>query len=117
MGDPRISPSAFLLGLAHSCWLQGDTYDPQQPSVPRCTPWNGHSGALLHSWSVRCDPVKFPIIYLDLRLDYKLPTLPIERRRNYLISLVKAIRACVRSHSTPWWTRASGSRRSAKRKP
>ena len=27
-------------------------------------------------------PAKFPIIYRDLRLDYKLATLPIERWRN-----------------------------------
>jgi hypothetical protein len=42
---------------------------------------------------------KLPIIYPDLRLDYKLATLPFERRGNQLclISLVKAIRARVPS--------------------
>jgi hypothetical protein len=32
--------------------------------------------APLHSRSVRCDLAKFPIIYPDLRLDYKVATLP-----------------------------------------
>jgi hypothetical protein len=55
-----------------------------------------------HSWSVRCDSAKFPIMYRDLRLHYKLATLAIELA---VSSLVKAIRACVRSLSPPWRAR------------
>src|ERR1700687_6003094 len=40
-----------LLGLAHSCWLRGDPYDPQKrPSVPMCAGWNGT--IVLHCFSL-----------------------------------------------------------------
>jgi|ERR1700674_3659744 len=67
-----------LLGLAHSCWPRGDLRKGQA-----CQSAPGGMAILVHCFiSVRCDPAKFPIIYRDLRLDYKLATPPIERRRN-----------------------------------
>jgi DDE superfamily endonuclease len=49
---------------------------PQRPSMLECGTCEGLSGAPLHSRSVRCDLAKFPIIYPDLRLDYKVATHP-----------------------------------------
>jgi hypothetical protein len=52
---------------------------PQRPSMLECGTCEGLSGAPLHSRSVRCDLAKFPIIYPDLRLDYKVATHPLPR--------------------------------------
>ena len=46
-------------------------HDPQRPSVLQC-----RSTPPLHSRLVRGDETKMPIIYPDLRLDYKVATHP-----------------------------------------
>jgi hypothetical protein len=63
--------------LAYDLRLRSDSYDPQRPSVLQC-----RSTAPLHSRSVRGDE-QMPIIYPDLRLDYKVATHPSQELQRY----------------------------------
>ena len=63
-----------LVCLAHDRRLLSDPYGSQRPSVRKCAGAEDRSAPSLYSRRV-CRELKFPIIYIDLRLDYKVATL------------------------------------------
>ena len=70
--------SIFLGSLAYDRRLRSNSYDPQRPSVWKCGGRESRSAPPPSFSACSLQRAKFTIIYPDLRLDYKVATLPFE---------------------------------------